>query len=187
MRPRPEDLPNIISLVRLLAVLPILWLLYRQEFGWALLLFAAAGFSDGLDGYLAKRYSWQSRIGGILDPLADKALLVTCFLMLGALSLVPLWLVMAVAARDLLIVAGALFYNYRVEELKAAPTRVSKLNTLLQISLIVVVVANAGPLPLPEWVIDTLIRACLATVVVSGIQYVWIWSRKAVQKERRQG
>jgi cardiolipin synthase len=177
-----RDLPNIISFLRLLAVMPIVYLLLEHEFGWALLLFAVAGLSDGLDGLLAKHYGWQSHLGGILDPLADKILLVACFLVLGALSLIPVWLVAAVVFRDLLIVGGAVLYNYRVEEVEAAPTLISKLNTVLQILLLVLVIMDAGVMPLPAWVIQALIWACLATVIVSGIQYVWIWSHKAVEK-----
>lgn len=183
---RLRDLPNIISFLRLLAVIPVVFLLLEREFGWALLLFAAAGLSDGLDGFLAKHYGWQSRLGGILDPLADKALLVASFLVLGAMSLIPVWLVVAVVFRDLLIVGGAILYNYRVEEVEAAPTMVSKLNTLLQILLVVLVITDAGPVPLPHGVIEGLVWACLATVVVSGTQYVWIWSRKAAEKGWRE-
>ncbi len=179
---RRQDLPNIISLLRLLAVMPVLYLLLEQEFGWALFLFIAAGLSDGLDGFLAKHYGWQSHLGGILDPLADKVLLVACFLVLGALSLIPVWLVSAVLFRDLLIVGGAVLYNYRVEEVEAAPTLVSKLNTVLQILLVVVVITDAGPMPLPGWIIQALIWVCITTVIVSGGQYVWVWSRKAAQK-----
>jgi cardiolipin synthase len=179
---RLRDIPNIISFLRLLTVMPILYLLLEHEFSWALLLFAAAGLSDGLDGFLAKHYGWQSHLGGILDPLADKILLVGSFLVLGALSLIPVWLVAAVVFRDLLIVGGAVLYNYRVEEVQAAPTLISKLNTVLQILLVVLVITNAGPMPLPQWVIQILIWACLATAIVSGVQYVWIWSRKAAHK-----
>ena len=182
MRPRLRDLPNIISLLRLLAVIPVVYLLLEQEYGWALLVFVVAGLSDGLDGFLAKHFGWSSHLGGVLDPLADKVLLVACFLVLGALSLIPVWLVAAVVFRDLLIVGGAVLYNYRVEEVEAAPTLSSKLNTLLQILLVVLVIADAGPTPLPEGLIRSLVWACLATVVVSGIQYVWIWSRKAAEK-----
>jgi cardiolipin synthase len=179
---RLRDLPNIISFLRLLAVIPILYLLLEQKYGWALLFFAAAGLSDGLDGFLAKHYGWQSHLGGVLDPLADKVLLVACFLVLGALSFIPVWLVAAVVFRDLLIIGGALLYNYRVEEVEAAPTLVSKLNTVVQILLLVLVIADAGPMPLPGWIIEALVWGCLGTVLVSGTQYVWIWSRKAVEK-----
>ena len=179
---RLRDLPNIISFVRLLAIMPILYLMLEHEFGWALALFVAAGLSDGLDGFLAKHYGWESRLGGILDPLADKTLLVASFLVLGTMSLIPEWLVIAAISRDLIIVGGATLYNFQVEELKVAPTFASKLNTVLQILLVVAVMTNAGPLPLPDGIIGLLIWACLATVVVSGIQYVWIWSRKAMVK-----
>jgi cardiolipin synthase len=176
---RLKDIPNIISAVRLVSVIPVVWLLLSHEFGWALVLFAAAGASDGVDGFLAKHYGWQSRLGGILDPLADKALLVSSFLVLGSLGLIPIWLVLAAVFRDLVIVAGALLYNFRVEELEAAPTLVSKLNTLLQLALVISVITHAGPVPMPDWIIETLIWACLVTILVSGVQYVWVWSAKA--------
>ncbi len=179
---RLRDLPNIISFVRLLAIMPVIYLLLEREFGWALLLFIAAGLSDGLDGFLAKQFGWQSRLGGILDPLADKTLLVACFLVLGAMSLIPVWLVVVAITRDLLIVGGAILYHYGIEELDAAPTLMSKLNTLLQILLLVVVITDAGPMPLSDSLIDALVWACLATILISGIQYVWIWSRKAAEK-----
>jgi cardiolipin synthase len=179
---KPRDLPNLISFLRLLAVVPVAYLLLKGEFGWALILFAAAGISDGLDGFLAKHYGWQSRLGGILDPLADKTLLIAAFLVLGTLSLVPFWLVAAVVLRDLLIVSGALIYNYRVEEVEAAPLPVSKLNTVVQILLVVAVITDAGPVPLPDALIEVLIWTCLVTVIVSGVQYVWTWSRKAAEK-----
>ncbi|EGV32200.1 CDP-alcohol phosphatidyltransferase [Thiorhodococcus drewsii AZ1] len=175
-----RDIPNIISVLRLIAVIPVVYLLLVNAFGWALLLFIVAGISDGLDGFLAKHYGWQSRLGGMLDPLADKTLLVCCFLVLGALGLIPLWLVLAVIFRDLMIVGGAVLYNYRVAEVEAAPIPVSKLNTLLQILLLVAVITNAGIRPLPDWLLAGLIWGCLVTVVISGAQYVWIWGRKAI-------
>ncbi|UHD16698.1 CDP-alcohol phosphatidyltransferase family protein [Thiocapsa bogorovii] len=174
-----RDLPNIISVLRLIAVGPVIYLLLRQEYGWALVLFAAAGVSDGLDGFLAKRFDWRTRLGGILDPLADKALLVGCFLVLGWQGLVPVWLVGSVILRDLVIVTGAVVYNYGVEAVEAAPLPISKLNTVLQIVLVVMVIMAAGPFRLPEGLIEAMIWACFMTVVVSGAQYVWIWGRKA--------
>lgn len=176
---RLRDIPNIISVLRLLAVIPVVWLLLEREFGWALVLFAAAGISDGVDGFLAKHCGWQSRLGGILDPLADKTLLVACFIVLGSMGMIPVWLVLAAVLRDLVIVTGALLYHFRVAEVEAAPSWTSKLNTLLQLLLIVLVITNAGPLPMLDGLIDTLVWACLVTVLVSGIQYVWVWGCKA--------
>lgn len=182
---RRQDIPNIISLIRLLAVIPVVFLLFERQFGWALTVFAVAGISDGLDGFLAKQYGWRSRLGGILDPLADKALLLACFLVLGALELIPVWLVLAAILRDLIIMGGALAYHYLVEDLEAAPLITSKVNTVLQILLVVLTIAGAGPLVLPAQLIDALTYACLLSILASGSQYVYLWTRKAVERPWR--
>ena len=108
-----------------------------------------------------------------------------CFLVLGVDGLIPLWLVLAVIFRDLVIISGALLYNYRVAEVEAAPILMSKVNTALQILLVVAVILDAGVVDLPEVSIAALIWACLITVVVSGAQYVWIWSHKAIANGRK--
>jgi cardiolipin synthase len=179
---RLSDIPNLISLLRIVLTLPIVWLLLKQQFSQALILFAVAGLSDGLDGFLAKRYGWQSYLGGLLDPLADKALLMSSFLVLGSQGLIPIWLVILVICRDLTIVGGALYYNFSVEEVDANPSLVSKLNTLLQIVLVLLVVTNAGPLAIPDPLIKWLIWATGLTTLISGAAYVWIWSNKARRK-----
>lgn len=183
---RARDIPNLISFLRILLTIPVVWLLIERQFSAALILFAVAGFSDGLDGYLAKRFNWRSRLGGLLDPLADKALLMSSFLVLGVLGLIPVWLVMLVIFRDLLIVGGALYYHFSIEDLQAAPSLFSKLNTLLQILLVLLVVTNAGPYPLPPWLLSLLVWGTLATILVSGSNYVWVWSMKARRKGWRQ-
>lgn len=177
-----SDIPNLISFLRLLLTIPVVYLLIQQEFTAALILFAISGFSDGLDGFLAKHYGWESRLGGLLDPLADKALLMTSFLVLGGLGLIPVWLVALVIFRDLLIVGGALYYHFKVETLEAAPSIISKINTLAQILLVLAVVCHAVPLPVPEALIEVLIVVTLITTVSSGAAYVWIWTGRA--KER---
>jgi cardiolipin synthase len=115
----------------------------------------------------------------MLDPVADKTLLVTSFLVLGSMGLIPIWLVLAVVLRDLVIMAGAVLYQYRVADLEAAPSWTSKLNTLVQLVLLVLVMTDAGPFPLPRPLIEALTWLCLATVSVSGIQYIWVWTLKA--------
>jgi cardiolipin synthase len=177
-----KDIPNLISVLRILLTIPIVWLLYEQQFSYALILFAVAGVSDGIDGYLAKRFDWQSHLGGLLDPLADKALLMSSFLVLGGLGLIPVWLVMLVIFRDLTIMGGALYYNFSVEELDADPSLISKLNTLLQIVLVLLVVTDAGPLNLPARMLTWLVWATGFTTLVSGIAYVWVWTNKARDK-----
>lgn len=179
---KPKDIPNVISVLRLVAVVPVVYLLLTGEFAWALLLFALAGASDGLDGFLAKRFGWQSRLGAMLDPLADKTLLVCCFLVLGSLGLIPLWLVLAAVFRDLVIVTGAVLYNYQIEALEAAPLPLSKVNTALQILLLVAVITDVGLWPLPPVLLEILVWSCLATILTSGIQYVWVWGRLAARR-----
>jgi len=179
---KARDLPNLISFARILLTLPIVWLLYEREFSYALILFAVAGFSDGLDGFLAKHFHWQSHLGGLLDPLADKALLMSSFLVLGGLGLIPIWLVILVVFRDLTIMGGALYYHFSVEEVDARPMLISKLNTLLQILLVLLMVTDAGPYPLPRLLLQVLIWLTGLTTLVSGALYVWVWSNKAHRK-----
>ena len=115
-----RDIPNIISVLRIVLVVPIIVLMLEQQFAAALLLFFVAGLSDGLDGYLAKRNNWGSRLGSILDPLADKLLLISSYVALGWLGLIPVWLVAVVLIRDIVIVSGALkrqnrTYQHRIK------------------------------------------------------------------------
>lgn len=174
-----RDIPNILTFLRFGLTVPVVYMLLAQEFSGALLLFAAAGVSDGLDGYLAKRYHWESRLGSMLDPLADKALLVSSFLCLGWLGVLPAWLVAAVILRDLVIVAGAVYYHFHVEPLVAAPSLISKLNTLVQIVLVILAVCDAGPFPLPDLLVEGLIWGTLATTLLSGGDYVVVWYQRA--------
>jgi cardiolipin synthase len=179
---KARDIPNLISFLRILLTLPVVWLLFERHFSYALMLFAVAGFSDGLDGFLAKHFHWESRLGGLLDPLADKALLMSSFLVLGGLGLIPVWLVILVIFRDLTIVGGALYYHFSVEEVDAQPSLISKLNTLLQILLVLLVVTDAGPFPLPQLLLQGLVWATGLTTLVSGALYVWVWTNKARSK-----
>lgn len=173
------DIPNIISVLRIGLVLPVVAALAHGEFVLALLLYTIAGVSDGIDGYIAKRFRCTSRLGSILDPLADKLLLVSTYVTLAWLELLPLWLVAAVVARDLLILAGAASYHLLIGEYEMAPTLVSKLNTFAQIVLGLAVVFSAGVYALPPALIDWLIWLVLATTLVSGADYVWTWGARA--------
>ncbi len=174
-----EDIPNLISILRIFLSIPVVWMLLEQQFGVALVLFLVAGISDGLDGFLAKRYGWQSQLGGLLDPLADKVLLVSSYLSLALIGIVPVWLVLLVILRDLVIVTGALVYHFRVTELEAEPSMISKTNTLAQIVLVLSVVLDRGLMPLPDLFISAMIWLVVLTTLASGINYVWVWSRRA--------
>lgn len=174
-------IPNIISVLRMLLVPPVVVLLLNGRYGVALLLFVIAGLSDALDGYLAKHCGWTSRLGAILDPLADKLLLVSSYLTLGWLGHLPIWLVALVAVRDLVIVGGGVAYHFKVSRFEPAPTVLSKLNTLAQILLIVSVLFAQGVWPLPAWVPSGLMYVVLITTVVSGLSYVWTWGIRALR------
>jgi cardiolipin synthase len=177
---KPRDIPNIISLLRIALVIPVVYLLLEREFSYALVLFFVAGFSDALDGYLAKRNHWKSRLGSILDPLADKLLLVFSYLALGWLHEIPMWLVIAVMVRDVVIVVGAIAYHELISEYDMMPTWMSKTNTFFQIMLVLAVVFSLGAYTLPGWLIDTLIYTVAVTTFVSGTNYVWVWGRRAI-------
>ena len=174
-----QHLPNLISALRIVLVLPLAWSLLQHDFDIALLLVFIAGVSDALDGFLAKHYGWTSALGSVLDPLADKLLLVVTFLSLGYLALVPAWLVIAVLARDIVIVTGGVAYYVSIGHFDMAPTLVSKLNTLMQLVLVFgIVLAQVFDFP-RMWMIEIGLWIVLATTVLSGIDYVWTWGRNA--------
>ncbi len=177
----PKDIPNIISVARVVLTIPVAYFLLEERFAAALMLFFVAGVSDGLDGYLAKRFGWYSRLGSILDPLADKALLVTSFLCLAWVGLIPFWLLALVMGRDVIIVLGGAAYHWLIGRFEMSPTWVSKLNTTLQIALVLLVVFSNGVYALPDMLIIVLVYSVCITTILSGLDYVWTWGRKAVQ------
>jgi cardiolipin synthase len=180
-----RDIPNVITLLRIVLVIPVIYLLLKREFSYALILFFVAGLSDGLDGYLAKRNNWTSRLGSILDPLADKLLLVFSYLALGWLGEIPMWLVIAVMLRDVVIVVGAIAYHELVGQYDMVPSWISKTNTFFQILLILVVVFSLGAYTLPVRALETLEYVVMVTTVASGINYVWVWGRRAAAAHKQ--
>lgn len=154
-------------------------LLSREAYPLVLILFAVAGFSDGLDGYLARRYNWRSRLGALLDPVGDKLLLIGVYVVLGWGGLLPWWLVGLVILRDVVIVGGALTYRHVCGELTMEPTLISKINTLLQILLGLMVIATAMMWALPIWSLQLMIVLVAVTTVWSGLDYVLRWSARA--------
>lgn len=176
-------LPNAISLFRIALIPPTLYMVVSGQFGWALALFFIAGFSDGVDGFLAVRFNWQSRLGGLLDPAADKLLMTGMFVTLAWEGLIPVWLAAAVIGRDAVIVTGALVYNFFFQPLKGEPTRVSKTNTALQILFVLFVISRAGYGWPAEITITLLGAAVLVTVVISGTDYVLSWTQRARASE----
>lgn len=172
-------IPNVISIMRILLILPILVLFVNDEFGWALALFAIAGISDGIDGYIAKKYHWDTRLGAFLDPAGDKLLVAWSFGTLAYLGHLPVWLAVIVILRDVLIVAGSFLYHYLVRRLEGNPTAISKLNTGLEFAFLIFVMSRAG-FGWPDQITITVVGAAvLVTVVISGYDYVSHWIRSA--------
>jgi cardiolipin synthase len=174
-----RQLPNIICLARIALVVPIAVLLYRGEFQLTLWLFAVAAFSDALDGFLAKRFGWTTELGKVLDPLADKLLLVTLFIMLTVTGHTPVWLTAVVVGRDVVIALGSLAFRMFFGPLQGRPTGISKFNTAAQLGYVLAVVASAG-LGWPSQTFTLVLGAVVfVTTVVSGIDYVLTYVRRA--------
>jgi len=170
-----QHLPNLITLSRI-ALVPVLILLLKDHhYGAALAVFAVAGVSDALDGYLAKRLGVQSHFGAVLDPIADKLLLVTAYVMLTLLNHIPFWLTLAVVSRDVLIVGGYLLYTSHAGPVKMRPSWLSKLNTLLQISLVCLILAKYAAGQHWSMVLQGMIYAVLVSTILSGVHYLWRW------------
>lgn len=180
-----RHLPNVITTTRIVCCVPLAWLIIRGEARAALWLALAVGASDVLDGFLARRFGWQSRIGGLLDPVADKLFLVCAFVALGVLGTMPLWLIALVMLRDLVIVCGAFAYNRFVEPVPAEPSVLGKLSTTAQVLLVLALLSGPAGLPLPPWLADLLVGAVAALAVISGGHYVYAWSLRA--RRIRQG
>ena len=159
---------------------PIAWLLVHHELPATLLLFLIAAVSDGADGFLAKHYGWQTELGAILDPLADKLLVITLMVALAYLKLLPGWLMAAAVIRDVVIVGGALAYRRWVGPVQMRPTSISKLNTLCQLALVVAVLSREIYSVPPAWCVIALGAIVLVTVTVSGLDYVLTYGRRAL-------
>ncbi len=174
---RWRHLPNILTLARLLLALPIAFTVAWGHFSSGLILAILAGASDALDGFLARRFHWQSRLGAILDPLADKLLLIGCFMALSWVGAVPLTLTLIVLARDVLIVGGVLLWRWKIGVLHVQPSMLSKLNTTAQILYVLVVLAllatqRSLSLVGPDW-------AVAALTIASGVDYILRWGWRA--------
>ena len=183
-----RQLPNALTVARLLMVLPLVWLLREGRHPEALWVVFAAGLSDAFDGLLAKRFGWQTRLGSLLDPLADKLLLDACYLGLWAGGHVPTWLAVLVVGRDVVILLGATAYHWLVRPLTAEPSLVSKATTLAQVVLVLAILLHLAWWPLPTNALEFATGVAGALTAVSGIDYVLRWSlraRREVRMKRR--
>lgn len=182
-----SSVPNALSILRIILTVPVVMTLLNHQYFLAMVLFFIAGVTDALDGWIAKRYSFESRLGSILDPVADKLLLVSSFITLYIIGLLPIWLLVLVFLRDFMIVSGTVgsFIGTGIpkDEL-LTPSKLSKINTALQIALVLfLVIVQIYPV-FSQWNAVVFIIVATSTVL-SGADYIWIWMEKVISQERK--
>jgi len=180
-------LPNALSIIRIILTVPIVIALLKGQYLLTIFLFLLAGITDALDGWIAKQFSFQSRLGSILDPMADKILLTCTFVSLYWVGILPLWLLLLICTRDVIIVAGAL--GYFLGEINGAselikPTLISKFNTVLQIGLVLFLLLIQFTIEFSEWLQIVFIIVATSTAL-SGADYMWLWIKKFILQESK--
>ena len=172
------NIPNLISFARLLSVPLVVWLILSDAYLWAFWVFLVACASDAVDGFIAKRFNSETVLGGFLDPVADKALLVSVFVALGHAGFLPTWLVILVVFRDGLILLGAFLYHVLYQRLTMEPLLISKLNTTVQFLLVLGVLGMAGYELEGRAAVELIVYVVAVTTFASGTAYVWVWGRR---------
>jgi cardiolipin synthase len=175
-----RHLPNFICLVRIALIWPTIDALYSGKYWLALALVFVCAVSDGLDGWLAKRFNWTSHLGKILDPLADKLLLVALFLTATWMNILPWWLTAVAVGRDVMIGFGAVIYRLWFGPLHGRPTLLSKINTGMQLTVALAAILGAATgMPTTEMV-TALAIVTLITTILSGAGYLGSFTRRAL-------
>ena|ERR1700741_239446 len=175
-----RHLPNFICLVRIALIWPTIEALVSGRYWTALSLVAVCAVSDGLDGWLAKRFNWQSQLGKFLDPLADKLLLVSLFLTATWMNLLPWWLTAVAVARDVMIGSGAVVYRLWFGPLHGRPTLLSKINTGMQLTVSLAAILGAAMGIHAREMVTALAFVTLLTTIISGAGYLSVFTRRAL-------
>ncbi|MFT7654539.1 MAG: cardiolipin synthase [Limisphaerales bacterium] len=183
-------IPNIITVIRILLVVPISWLLLEGRHVDALFLMVIAGLSDAFDGFLARRFNWMTQLGATLDPLADKLLVAAVFLVFTWQGHIPLWIAIIVLVRDFVIVAGAGVYKVLYEEVEISPTFLSKANTAMQLVVLIFLLVGLLPMGVMSDLAVAMVNPysfyILAVLgVSSGLDYVFTWGSKAYREDKK--
>ncbi|OQW54039.1 MAG: CDP-alcohol phosphatidyltransferase [Proteobacteria bacterium SG_bin9] len=174
---RRVNIPNIITLGRILLVPVIVWAIAANQMTIAFVVFLVAGVSDAVDGFLAKRFNMSSELGALLDPVADKALLVSIYVALGIWGAVPRWIVILVVSRDLMIVGAVIISWLFGKPIPMKPLMVSKLNTVAQVAFAALVLAALGFGLSPE-PFDVILMACVTVLTLLSVSlYLVEWVR----------
>ena len=179
-----RHVPNLITLLRLGLVPALAYCIALQAYGAAAAIFLAAALSDLVDGYVARRFGVVTKLGALLDPVADKLNMLVATVGLAWQEQIPMWLPIAVVGRDVVIVCGALAYRLVRGQLTMNPTFLGKANTFIEFAVLLIALAvAAGWVPGGQW-LDALFVVVLASVVTSGAQYVWLYGRSAMEVRR---
>ena len=187
-----HQLPNVITVLRILLVLPTGWLLLETRYAEALVLMAVAGASDALDGWMARRFGWMSEFGATMDPVADKLLVAATFVIFTVQGYIPIWVAAIVLGRDAVILTGAAAYRLFFERIEFAPTLISKANTATQIVLLLMLLLGLSGFDdisvLALAIVDPWCFYGLALLgLISGADYVLTWGEKAWRHDRLKG
>ncbi len=170
-------IPNIITIMRFVLVPAVVYAMLSGEWQWAFAGFVIAGVSDAVDGFIARQFNQRSKLGAYLDPMADKLLLVSVFIVLGIIGQLPLWLVVAVVSRDALIVCAVVLSTVMAQPVAMKPLMVSKANTTAQIALVAVTLAEMAFASNFGATRGTLIILSGLLTVASGAAYLVGWLR----------
>ncbi len=195
MSSRILTVPNMLTVFRMVLIPVFVTLLFYHRFLWALGIFVIAGLTDGLDGLLARRFKQQSQLGTILDPIADKLMLVTAFIVLSMRSIfpvpvpshlpVPFWVTIAVISRDIFIIVGAAAINMTTGFRGFRPSWLGKLNTIVQIGGIAAIMFAASVPHYHGYYLPTIYVAVFGLAILSGLHYIFFAS-KLMGEDRKQ-
>ena len=179
-----RHIPNALTVFRLGLIIPFVMYLYQHEYIEAFYIFVLAGFTDGLDGWLARYFHWQSSFGSFVDPMADKLLVATSFISLALIGLLPWWLVTLVFLRDLSISIGVLSWYWLIQRrLDFEPTLLSKINTTLQLGLVTFCLFELAYFKFPTYLISSLIYITAVTTAITYVHYLIIGCQKTWPKK----
>lgn len=180
-------IPNYITILRLLLVPFVIWSMATGQMMFALVGFIVAGVSDGVDGYIARRFDMRSELGTYLDPIADKLLLVSVFLALVYLGAIPVWLVVLVVSRDVMIISGVMLSTVMGNPVEVRPLFVSKANTAAQIILVAVILGHLAFNSEWDFVSQPLIIIVAVLTVASAMAYLVTWLRHMADDDEKTG
>jgi cardiolipin synthase len=177
-----RQIPNCITALRILLSIPIASSLLEHDYFSALCYLIVAGFSDGLDGFLARRFNWQTRLGTILDPLADKLLVVSSFGLLAWTQVIPSWLFWVILVKDLSVAMGAILYHYFIGSYEFSASLLSKTNTFLQLSFLILILIQLQVNGFPTWPVRFVMYTILFTTLACMVHYMLVWGIKAYKQ-----